>query len=110
MPTIYKILGQSRPLDTNNATLYTVPASTDTIVSTVNACNTTASAATLRIFVVPNGGTAGLNNALFYDGSLAANSTISFTLGLTLDVGDSIVVRSATGSAIAFSAFGSELS
>lgn len=110
MATTYKILGQSRPTDLNNATLYTVPASTEAIVSTITACNTTTGDATFRIFVVPTAGTAGVGNALFYDGDLVANSTISFTLGLTLDATDSIVVRSSVGSAITFQAFGSELS
>ena len=109
MATTYKILGQSRPSDTVNATLYTVPASTQTITSTITACNTSASDTTFRIFIVESGGSAGQANALFYDGALLANSTISFTLGLTLEAGDSIVVRSSTASAVTFQAFGSEL-
>ena len=86
-----------------------MPASTEAIASTITACNTSVTDTTFRIFVVPNGGSAGQANALFYDGELVANSTISFTLGITLEAGDSIVVRSSTSSAVTFQVFGSEL-
>lgn len=110
MATTYKILGQSQPTNTNNATLYTVPASTQAIVSTLTACNASITDTTFRIFVVPSGGSATTANALFYDGELVANSTISFTLGITLNTGDSLVVRASTGTSVTFQAFGSELS
>jgi hypothetical protein len=42
MPTVYKVLGQAAPANTSNANLYTVPASTSAIVSTLVIANTTA--------------------------------------------------------------------
>lgn len=109
MATEYKILGQAQPLDTSNATLYTVPASTEAIVSTITVTNTSATDTTFRLFAVASGDSAGTDNAIFYDGDLTSNTTISFTLGLTLGAADSIVVRSSTGTACTFQAFGSEL-
>lgn len=109
MATTYKILGQSQPLDTNNATLYTVPASTEAIVSTITVANTSATDTTFRLFAVADGDSAGTDNAIFYDGDLTSNTTISFSLGITLGAADSIVVRSSTGTACTFQAFGSEL-
>lgn len=109
MATAYKILGQSQPTDTNNATLYTVPASTEAIVSTITVANTSATDTTFRLFAVASGDSAGTDNALFYDGDLTSNSTISFTLGLTLGAADAIVCRTSTGTAVTFQAFGSEL-
>jgi hypothetical protein len=51
----FKILGQSSPNAVTNATLYTVPASTQSVISTINICNTTASATTCRVAAVPSG-------------------------------------------------------
>lgn len=110
MATTYKILGQSAPTDTNNATLYTVPSSTEAIVSTIVVANTTANAATFRIFVRDNGAAAAASNAIAYEASIAANSQIAFTLGLTLNAADVISVRTDTANALTFHAFGSELS
>lgn len=110
MATTYKILGQAQPANTSNATLYTVPASTEAIVSTLSVTNTTGTEASFRLFVVEDGDSAGTDNALAYDATIAANSFTSFSLGLTLGAADSIVVRAGTGTAVCFQAFGSELS
>jgi len=110
MASVYKILGQSRPANTSNADLYTVPASTETIVSTLTVSNVTASAATIRIFVVPSSGSASEANALVYDPSLEARTIQGFTIGLTLSAGDKIVVRSGTANSVTFQAFGQEIS
>ena len=110
MATTYKILGQSEPADTSNADLYTVPASTEAIISTLVVSNSTAGELAFRIFIREGGAAAGTENAIAYDTILAANSQAAFTLGLTLSATDVITVRSSTGGALAFSAFGSELS
>lgn len=110
MPTAYKILGQSAPADTNNADLYTVPASTQTVVSTISVTNDTASSATFRIYIRKDGATAAAVNTLYYDTPLAGNSTLLITAGLTIDAADVITVQSGTASALTFQAFGSEVS
>lgn len=110
MATTYKILGQSEPADTSNADLYTVPASTETIVSTIVVANSSAGDASFRIFVREGGATAGTENAIAYDTAIGANTQAAFTLGLTLSATDVITVRSSSGGSITFSAFGSELS
>lgn len=109
MAFVYKVLGQSAPADTNNANLYTVPAATSAVVSTVHIANVTATAATARIFVRIAGAAAGVGNALAYDVSIAANSLFALSEGITLGVGDIISVRSSTGAALTFTAFGSEV-
>jgi len=110
MATAYKVLGQSAPTDTNNANLYTVPTGTQAVVSTINVANVSAAAATFRIYIRIAGATAADSNALAKDITLAANSVYSATQGVTLGAGDIITVRSGTGSAITFQAFGSEVS
>ena len=110
MPTAYKILGQAAPANTSNADLYTVPSSTQTVVSTIAIANTAASSALGRIFVVPSAGSASTANAIVYDYSFEGNSTVTLTLGITLTTGDKIIVRSATANVLTFHAFGSEIS
>lgn len=105
----YKILGQSAPTTTSNADLITVGASKSQIVSTLNVANTTATAATARVFARIAGAAAAAGNALLYDVSIPANSSASFTLGITLAATDVITVQTGTANALTFTAFGTEL-
>lgn len=109
MAIAYKILGQSAPADTNNANLYTVPAATEAIVSTIAIANTTTSNATARVFVRNDGAAAATSNAIAYDIAIDQNSVISFTIGITLNASDIISVRSSVANALTFHAFGSEI-
>lgn len=110
MPTTYKVLGQSAPSTTNDTNLYTVPASTQTVVSTLSVTNDTSTAATFRVYIRVSGAAASATNTLFFDTNLAGNTTAFFTVGLTLGSGDIITVRSGTADALTFQAFGSEIS
>lgn len=109
MATTYKVLGQAAPADTNNADLYTVPAATQAVVSTINVANVTASAATFSIYVRVAGAAAGNENAIAKDVTLAANSIYSATQGITLGATDVVTVQSGTADALTFSMFGSEV-
>ena len=110
MPLVYKVLGQSAPTGTTNADLYTVPASTSAIVSTLVIANTTTSDATARVFVRIAAAAATTTNAILYDANIPANGFITLTLGITLATTDVITVRSGTANALTFSAFGSQVS
>jgi len=110
MPLVYKVLGQSAPASTANADLYTVPASTSTIVSTLVIANTTTSDATARVFVRIAGATAAASNAIVYDTSIPANGVYSLTLGMSLATTDVITVRTGTSNALTFTAFGTQVS
>lgn len=110
MAVTNKILGQLSPAVTTAADLYTVPASTEAVVSTITASNVDGVASNISIFIVPNGGTAGASNALVFEAELGVNTIQAFTIGVTLAAGDRISVQSATASAVTYQAFGSELS
>jgi hypothetical protein len=110
MPTAYKVLGQVAPANTSDATLYTVPASTQSVISTISVTNDTATSATFRIYIRKAGAAAAAVNTLYFDTPLAGNSTLMITSGLTLATTDVITVRSGTADAITFQAFGSEIS
>jgi len=108
MATTYKVLGQSSPSATTATTLYTVPASTQTIVSTVTVANRAATAGTYRIAVRVNGAALANSQYIAYDVSLPANASDTLTLGLTLGAADIITVQASTAD-FSFSAFGSEI-
>lgn len=109
MPTVYKVLGQSNPPATTATTLYTVPAATNTVVSTVVIANLSATAATYRIAVRPTADSLANQHYLAYDVPISGNDSVTLTLGLTLSAAVLIVVYASTAN-LAFSAFGSEIS
>ena len=108
MPQAHKVLGQSNPAATTLTTLYTVPAATSAIVSTLVICNTASSATTYRIAVQPAGASIANQHYLAYDAALPANDTATLTLGLTLATTDVISVYAGSAS-VAFSAYGVEI-
>ena len=108
MATTYKVLGQSNPSATTATTLYTVPAATSTIVSTIAVANLGTSG-TYRIAIRPAGAALANQHYIAYDGALSANDTVTYTLGITLATTDVITVYASSAS-FAFSAFGSEIS
>lgn len=109
MATTYKVLGQSAPSAATATTLYTVPAATQTIISTINVVNTHASTAdAIRIAVRPDGATLANQHYIVYGVSLSAGATFTYTGGITIDATDVITVYSTNGTS-SFNAFGSEI-
>jgi hypothetical protein len=109
MPNVYKVLAQVNPSATTATTLYTVPSSTSSVLSTVTVCNQAASAASFRIAVRPAGATLAAVHYVAYDVALAANDTTALTLGLTLATTDVVTVY-ASSATVSFHAYGSEIS
>lgn len=108
MATSYKVLGQSNPSATTATTLYTVPASTSTVVSTIVVSNQATSSATYRISVRPAG--AAQTNAMYvaYDVTVAASDSTALTLGITMGATDVLTVYGSSAT-LSFTAFGSEI-
>ena len=109
MPTTYKVLGQVNPSATTNTTLYTVPSSTQAIVSTISVCNLAGTAATFRIAVRPAGAAIANEDYIVYGATVPASDATFFTLGLTLGATDVITVFASSAN-LAFNAYGSEIS
>jgi len=103
-----KILGQSAPAATTLTDLYTVPGSTNTVVSTVTICNTGSTDTTFRLSVAPAGAADALSQYLYRDETVAANDTFVLTAGLTLQATDKLRCYSANGNC-SFVAFGIEI-
>lgn len=108
MATTYKVLGQTNPSATTATTLYTVPAATSAVVSTINVCNFGLST-TFRISVRPGGAAQTNAHYLHYDVGINANDAIAFSLGITLAATDVITVYAGTAN-VAFQVYGAELS
>jgi hypothetical protein len=108
LATKYKVLGQSAPSATTATTLYTVPSSTYTVVSTITVANRGTSNATYRIAIRPDGATLANQHYIAYDATILANDTVALTLGITVDSADIIEVYASSAS-VSFNAFGSEI-
>jgi len=108
MPQTHKVLGQSNPAATTLVALYTVPASTQAVVSTLSICNLGTAAATFRVAVRPAGATIANQHYVAYDAVVSAYDSIYLTLGISLAATDVVSVY-ASNTSIAFGLFGVEI-
>ena len=109
MAFTYKTLGQNRPADTNPADIYTVPAGTQTIVSSVVICNVTNTAATFSVYQRVAASSAGESNAIAFNQTIPAYSTTTIEAKLTMVATNILTVQSGTSSAITFTVNGTEI-
>lgn len=109
MAEILKILGQSAPGATTSTDVYTVPALTQTTVSSVVICNRSATAASFRISASIAGAALANQQYLYFDQYIDGNSTFIATIGITLSPTDVIRVYASTAN-LSFNVFGIEVS
>ncbi len=111
MGTLYKRLGAlaSTGVIGTADTLYTCPAATATVISTITVCNTSASAATFSIAVSTTTSFVAAGY-IVYQASIAGNDTVGLTFGATLDATNKYLLCSASAATVSFSVFGSEIS
>jgi hypothetical protein len=109
MAITYKVLGQVAPAATTATTLYTVPALTSAVTSTITVCNQNSTSATFRLAIRPAGASLTSSHYISYDTTLPANDTISLTIGVTLATTDVVTVY-ANNTNVSFNLFGSEIS
>lgn len=112
MATTYKILGQVAPAANvaGGSQLYAAPATAGSaaVISTIVICNRGTAAATYRIAIREDNAALDNKQYLAYDTSIPANTTTTFTLGVTLSASDTITVVASTAN-LTFQAFGSEV-
>jgi glucose-6-phosphate dehydrogenase assembly protein OpcA len=108
MPTTFKVLGQSAPSATTATTLYTVPADTSAVVSTIVVANRTISDATYRIAIRPAGATLANQHYIAYNVTVGAGDSTTLTLGITLAATDVVTIYASTAD-LSFNIFGSEI-
>lgn len=93
---------------TTEADVYTVPAATQAVVSSIVVCNRSAVATTFRVYVAVAGIATADKQYLYYDVPIPGNDTFIATVGVTLGAGD--VVRAYAGAAtVSVGLFGVEL-
>ena len=108
MATTYKVLGQSNPSADTNTDVYTVPSTTSAVISTLNICNQSANGSVFNIAIRPAGATLEAKHYIAYNTSVAANDSVSLTIGVTLATTDVVTVR-ANNASVSFNVFGSEI-
>ena len=109
MAVAYKVLGQLEPSATTETTLYTVPASTEAVCSTLSVCNKAATAGSFRVRIKINNAADDDKQFVMYDAPVAAKDTLLLTFGATLGAGDVVVVYASSADQ-SFQLFGSEIS
>lgn len=108
MASAYSVLGQSAPGAASLTSLYTVPASTQAIISTIVAANRSATPTDIRIAVRPAGAAIADQHYIAHTVAIGANETLTFTLGITMEATDVLSVYN-TLATVSFNAFGVEL-
>ena len=107
MAFTYKVLGQSSPTAATNTDLYTVPASTSAVVSTLAVCNRGVSTS-FRVAVRPAGATIADEQYIVYDTYVNQYDAVFLTLGITLAATDVVTIYT-DAATLSFSLFGSEI-
>ena len=109
MATSYKSLGQLDLTTTSLTDLYTVPASTETVVSTVIIANRDDEATTFRLAIRVDGDAISNQHYIAYGVPVAANDSTTLTLGITLKATDVVTVSAGTADRLSVNAFGAEV-
>ena len=108
----YKILGQIQPGANVLTTIYTVPASTNTVVTTITVCNQSANAVSVNVAANVSGSAVTTKNFIVSSYALGAAETLVLEPRISLNVG-SILSANITGanasSNISINAFGVEI-
>lgn len=108
MPTTYKILGQITG-SVATASLYTSPAATQTVVSSLVVANRGTANGTYWIAVVPSGSTLSVEDWVAFNVPISGSDSTALTLGITLGEYDQVQVSGLANSG-SFNLFGSQIS
>jgi hypothetical protein len=94
---------------TATTTQYTTPGARQDVIKDYEICNTTGTAITVSLYVVPTGNSAGTANAILLSASIPANQTFHWTGTIVMNAGDFIsTAASATGLTITVSGLESQ--
>lgn len=107
MPTAYRVLGQAKPAAATLTTLYTVPAATNAVASTLSICNLGVST-TVRVAVRPAGAAIADQHYIVYDSSVNQYDALFLTIGITLAATDVVSVFAGTAT-VSFNLSGAEM-
>ncbi len=109
MAVTYKVLGQVAPAANTTSNVYTVPAATQAVISTIMIVNRNSNAnATYRIAVQPGGAALANQHYIAYESPITSLDSVALSLGLSLGNTDVVSVYSANAN-LSFSVFGTEI-
>lgn len=108
MANAYKVLAQSAPVATTATDVYTVPSSTEAVISTIIIANRAGTAGTYRLSVRPNGAAQSNQHYIAYDVPIAANDSTTLTLGITVDASD-VITAYCSSADMSVNIFGTEI-
>lgn len=108
MTETYKVLGQDAPGAATLTKLYTVPAATQTVCSSLVVTNRSGAAKSFRVSIRIAGAADAPKQYLYYDVNIPRNDTFVATLGITLATTDEVWVYGSTGD-LSFNLFGTEI-
>jgi hypothetical protein len=109
MATVYKVLGQVEPSSNTLTTLYTVPAATQAVCSTLAITNLGITSQ-YRVAIRPAGASIEDKHYIIYNSTISQYDSVFLTIGATLGNTDVVSVYSSNTSNIAYTLFGSEIS
>lgn len=109
MASEYSVLGQEAPAATTPIAVYTVPAATQAVISTIIIANRAAASGTFRLSVRPAGAEQSNEHYIAYDVPIAANDSTTLTLGITLGATD-VITAYCSSADMSVNVFGSEIS
>lgn len=107
MANIAKVLGQKLVTSGSTQNLYTVPATTQTVVSTLTVANLTSQVGTFDVAVRVSGSAIENKHYIYKSITLPSNDTFAATFGITLATTDVITVGSSVSAS--FNLFGQEV-
>ena len=105
----YKVLSQTALAATTSTDLYTVPAATSAVVSSIVICNRGAVVASVRLSVAIAGAVLATSQYIYFDVLMPPNDTLIFTGGVTLATTDKVRGYASTAN-VSMTLFGEELS
>lgn len=108
MASTLKVLGQVAPSAATLTTLYTVPAATSAVASTLIATNRGTTATLIRVAVRVAGAAISDKAYIIYDLNIPGSNGHVSTIGITLATTDVVSVYSLSGT-VSFNLFGEEI-
>lgn len=109
MAETYKILGQIAATANTTHNVYTVPAATSAVISSIVIVNrNNAANCVYRVAAQPAGATLANSHYVAFDAPIAALDTVALSLGITLGNTDIISVQTSNAN-VSFSVFGTEI-
>lgn len=108
MSEVLKVLGQLNPSAATLTDIYTVPAATSAVISSIIVAERSGTPTAFRISVAPAGAGDSVEQYIYYDIAIPANDTFTSSLGITLAATDVMRVY-ATLATLSFNIYGSEL-